>query len=84
MSVPLSDPAPPAASPITTDVLQSTAAKIGVRVPQHLEAEYTEILSSVREAMEQVMEMDGACRSIMIATMIETSCESLCRLHARA
>ncbi|CCM01509.1 uncharacterized protein FIBRA_03565 [Fibroporia radiculosa] len=52
------DPPMPQNSPVTQEVLQQTAAKIGVRVPQEREVEFTEMLASAREAMEQVMAMD--------------------------
>ena len=55
----LADPLASEWSPVTTDVLQSTAAKIGVRVSSDREAEFTEMLASAREAMEQVSAMDG-------------------------
>ncbi|OCH84923.1 amidase signature enzyme [Obba rivulosa] len=44
--------------PITPDVLRQTAAKIGVRIPEHLEGEFTEMLASARDAMEKVLQMD--------------------------
>lgn len=45
--------------PVTRDVLQRTAARIGVRIPEHLEEEFTEMLASARDAMEKVLQMDG-------------------------
>lgn len=44
---------------VTQDVLQNTAAKIGVHIPQEHEAEYTELLSMAKKDMETVMAMDG-------------------------
>ncbi|TFY60315.1 hypothetical protein EVJ58_g5232 [Rhodofomes roseus] len=58
MSAALADPPAPKQSPVTRDVLQQTAAKIGVRVPAEKEIEFTEMLASAREAMEQVLAMD--------------------------
>ncbi|KAF9818831.1 hypothetical protein IEO21_02487 [Rhodonia placenta] len=52
------DPTIPKESPITSEVLQQTAAKIGVRVPDSKADEFTEMLASARETMEQVMTMD--------------------------
>ncbi|GBE87908.1 Glutamyl-tRNA amidotransferase subunit A [Sparassis crispa] len=45
-------------SPINRNVLQQTAAKIGVKVPEDQEAAFVTMLASAREAMEQVIEMD--------------------------
>ncbi|KZT67443.1 Glutamyl-tRNA amidotransferase subunit A [Daedalea quercina L-15889] len=58
MSAPLADAPIPRQSPISRDVLQQTAAKIGIRVPAEKEGEFTEMLASAREAMEQVLAMD--------------------------
>lgn len=52
------DPTIPKESPITSEVLQQTAAKIGIRVPDSKADEFTEMLASARETMEQVMAMD--------------------------
>ncbi|EMD33904.1 hypothetical protein CERSUDRAFT_125669 [Gelatoporia subvermispora B] len=43
---------------ITRDVLQNTAAKIGIRVSEHLEEEFIETLAAARDAMEKVLQMD--------------------------
>ena len=59
MSTSLADPPASDWSPITSDVLQGTAAKIGVRVASDKETEFTELLASAREAMVQVSAMDG-------------------------
>ncbi|KAH9944832.1 amidase signature domain-containing protein [Amylocystis lapponica] len=47
-----------ASVPITTAVLQDTAAKIGVQIPEDKEEAFTEMLASARAAMEEVMAMD--------------------------
>lgn len=76
------DPTIPKESPITSEVLQQTAAKIGVRVPDSKADEFTEMLASARETMEQVMTMDGVSdvqtsRSVgdTIYSTPQTSCQ---------
>ena len=59
MSTSLADPPASDSSIVTKDVLQRTAAKIGVSVPLDKEAEFTDLLASAKEAMEQVQAMDG-------------------------
>lgn len=49
----------PHAPSISKDVLQQTAGKIGVAVPKHLEDDFTSMLESGKEAMEEVLAMDG-------------------------
>ncbi|KAH9928393.1 amidase signature domain-containing protein [Fomitopsis serialis] len=58
MSASLTDPPAPKQSPVTRDVLQQTAAKIGICVPAEKEDEFTDMLASAREAMQQVLAMD--------------------------
>ncbi|KAI0950823.1 hypothetical protein AcW1_008022 [Taiwanofungus camphoratus] len=58
MAASTTDSPGPRQSPVTSDVLQQTASKIGVTVPKEREAEFTEMLASARDAMEQVMAMD--------------------------
>lgn len=47
------------APPVTKDVLQQTASTLGVRVPEKWEADFTVMLASAREAMEQLLEAEG-------------------------
>ena len=49
----------PSGVTITTDVLQETAAKVGLRIPEHKEAAFTEMLASARQAIDEVLAMDG-------------------------
>ena len=48
------------APPVTADILQQTASFAGVRVPEKWEDDFTVMLSGVREAMEQILEQEGA------------------------
>ncbi|KAI0696921.1 amidase signature domain-containing protein [Cytidiella melzeri] len=43
---------------ITTDVLQHTAGKLGVRVPSNVEEDFTALMSSAREAILEVVAME--------------------------
>lgn len=44
---------------VTASVLQETAGKIGVRIPEEYEADYTDLLKIAKADMEAVMGMDG-------------------------
>ena len=44
---------------VTASVLQETAGKIGVRIPEEYEADYTDLLKLAKADMEAVMSMDG-------------------------
>lgn len=44
---------------ITTEVLQSTAAQAGVKVPEKWEADFTVLMSGAKDALEQVVAMGG-------------------------
>ncbi|KAI0733549.1 amidase signature enzyme [Fomitopsis betulina] len=57
-SSPVADPPASKQSPITKDVLQHTAARIGVRISPAKEEGFKDMLASAREAMEQVLAMD--------------------------
>ncbi len=46
--------------PVTTELLQQTAAKVGLHVPDHIAEDFTSMLASGREAMEEVAALDGA------------------------
>lgn len=46
------------APPVTNDVLQRTAAMLGVRVPEKWEEDFTVMLASARDAMEQILGME--------------------------
>lgn len=48
------------APPVTKDVLQATASVLGVRVPEKWEKDFTVMLAGAREAMEQILGMEGA------------------------
>ena len=48
-----------AAPPITVDVLQHTAGKLGVKVPQNVEHDFAELMKGTREAILEVAAMDG-------------------------
>ena len=51
------------APPVTTDVLQQTAAMLGVRVPEKWEEDFTVMLASARDAMEKILGMEGALQT---------------------
>lgn len=56
------EPAPLPRSPsITKDVVQEMAAKLDLRVRDKDEADFTEMLISAREVMEEVAGLDGKC-----------------------
>ncbi|THG96265.1 hypothetical protein EW026_g5540 [Hermanssonia centrifuga] len=44
--------------PVTTELLQQTAAKVGLHVPDHIAEDFTSMLASSREAMEEVAALD--------------------------
>lgn len=46
-------------SSVNKDMLQQTAAKIGVRIPEHLEDDFATMLAGAKVAMDKVMVMDG-------------------------
>lgn len=50
---------------ITKDVLQSTAAKIGVTVPKPVEDELTVLMADGCKIMEEVSAMEGQCESCL-------------------
>lgn len=53
-------PAPTVVAPeITAEVLQQAASKLGVRVPQHVEDDFAEQMRSAREAILEVVAMEG-------------------------
>ena len=49
--------------PITRDTVHEMAAKLDLHVPEKYEADFTEMLISAREVMEEVAGMDGECTS---------------------
>lgn len=58
MSVPTGNPN--ALDPsITAEVLQSTAAQAGVKVPEKWEADFTVLMSGAKDALDQVVAMEG-------------------------
>lgn len=53
-------PAPTIVAPeITVDVLQQAASKLGVRVPANVEDDFAEQMRSAREAILEVVAMEG-------------------------
>lgn len=53
-------PAPTTVAPeITVDVLQLAASKLGVRVPPNVEDDFAEQMRSAREAILEVVAMEG-------------------------
>ena len=58
MSVPTGNPNALGPS-ITTEVLQSTAAQAGVKVPEKWEADFTVLMSGAKDVLDQVVAMEG-------------------------
>lgn len=52
---------------VTKELVQDIAAQLGLRVPQHYESDFTEMLISACEVMEQVADMDGPFKLIVHA-----------------
>lgn len=44
---------------VDSSVLHDTAASVGVTVPETYEADFAELLAGARDAMEEVVSMDG-------------------------
>jgi hypothetical protein len=50
---------------ITTNVLQQTASKLGVKVPANVEEDFTMLLKNTRDAILKVVEMEGTNNDIL-------------------
>lgn len=55
------------APPVTKDVLQETAAMLGIQVPEKWEEDFTVMLASAREAMEQLLAVEGRLPNIFVS-----------------
>jgi hypothetical protein len=50
---------------ITTNVLQQTASKLGVKVPANVEEDFTMLLKNTRDAILKVVEMEGTKSDVL-------------------
>lgn len=60
--------APPFRAPeVSKELVQDIAAQLGLHVPQRYEPDFTEMLISAREVMEQVAGMDSPYKPVVDA-----------------